>query len=75
VTTAPTQWLTGNPTIFGEVTEGYEVVEAVSRVPTGPCDRERLRPGSRFRTTCSARSSVSLIGRRSPDVGARYRPT
>jgi peptidyl-prolyl cis-trans isomerase A (cyclophilin A) len=42
VTTAPTEWLTGKHTIFGEVTEGYDVVEAISRVPTGSQDR----PGS-----------------------------
>jgi peptidyl-prolyl cis-trans isomerase A (cyclophilin A) len=39
VTTAPTEWLTGKHTIFGEVTEGYDVVETISRVPTGSQDR------------------------------------
>jgi peptidyl-prolyl cis-trans isomerase A (cyclophilin A) len=39
VTTAPTEWLTGKHTIFGEVTEGYDVVEAISQVPTGAQDR------------------------------------
>jgi len=39
VTVAPTRWLTGKHTIFGEVTEGYEVVEAISKVPTGAQDR------------------------------------
>jgi peptidyl-prolyl cis-trans isomerase A (cyclophilin A) len=39
VTVAPTQWLTGKHTIFGEVTEGYEVVEAISRVDTDASDR------------------------------------
>jgi peptidyl-prolyl cis-trans isomerase A (cyclophilin A) len=39
VTTAPTEWLTGKHTIFGEVTGGYDVVEAISRVPTGAQDR------------------------------------
>jgi peptidyl-prolyl cis-trans isomerase A (cyclophilin A) len=39
VTVAPAPWLTGRHTIFGEVTEGYEVVEAISKVPTGPMDR------------------------------------
>jgi peptidyl-prolyl cis-trans isomerase A (cyclophilin A) len=39
VTTAATEWLTGKHTIFGEVTEGYDVVEAISRVPTGAQDR------------------------------------
>ena len=39
VTTVPTEWLTGKHTIFGEVTDGYDVVEAISRVPTGAQDR------------------------------------
>ncbi len=39
VTVAPTTWLTGKHTIFGEVIEGYDVVEAISKAPTGPMDR------------------------------------
>jgi peptidyl-prolyl cis-trans isomerase A (cyclophilin A) len=39
VTVAPTPWLDGKHTIFGEVTEGYEVVEAISTAPTGAQDR------------------------------------
>jgi peptidyl-prolyl cis-trans isomerase A (cyclophilin A) len=39
VTVTPTAWLTGKHTIFGEVTDGYDVVESISRVPTGPMDR------------------------------------
>jgi peptidyl-prolyl cis-trans isomerase A (cyclophilin A) len=39
VTVAPTRWLTGKHTIFGEVTDGYEVVEAISKVPTRAQDR------------------------------------
>ena len=39
VTVTPTAWLTGKHTIFGEVTEGYDVVEAIARVPTGAQDR------------------------------------
>jgi peptidyl-prolyl cis-trans isomerase A (cyclophilin A) len=39
VTVAPTKWLTGKHTIFGEVTEGYDVVEAISKVSVGPNDR------------------------------------
>jgi len=39
VTVAPTDWLTGKHTIFGEVTDGYEVVEAISKAPTGGQDR------------------------------------
>ena len=42
VTVAPTAWLTGKHTIFGEVTEGYDVVEAISKVPTGAMDRPSL---------------------------------
>ena len=39
VTVTPTDWLTGKHTIFGEVTEGYEIVEAISNVSTGAQDR------------------------------------
>ena len=39
VTVAPTDWLTGRHTIFGEVTEGYEVVERIAKSPTGAQDR------------------------------------
>jgi peptidyl-prolyl cis-trans isomerase A (cyclophilin A) len=39
VTTAATEWLTGKHTIFGEVTEGYDVVQSISKVPTGAQDR------------------------------------
>ena len=39
VTVAPTPWLDGLHTIFGEVTEGYDVVAAIAEVETGPGDR------------------------------------
>jgi peptidyl-prolyl cis-trans isomerase A (cyclophilin A) len=39
VTTAATTWLTGKHTIFGEVTDGYDVVEAISKVPSSTQDR------------------------------------
>ena len=39
VTVAETPWLNGKHTIFGQVTEGYDVVEAISNLPTGPMDR------------------------------------
>jgi peptidyl-prolyl cis-trans isomerase A (cyclophilin A) len=39
LTVAPTEWLSGKHTIFGEVTEGYEVVEKISKAPTGGQDR------------------------------------
>src|SRR5438105_3982057 len=41
VTVAPTQHLTGKHTIFGEVVDGYEVVEAISKVETDSMDRPR----------------------------------
>jgi peptidyl-prolyl cis-trans isomerase A (cyclophilin A) len=39
VTVVPTEWLTGKHTIFGEVTDGYDVVETISKAPTGAHDR------------------------------------
>jgi peptidyl-prolyl cis-trans isomerase A (cyclophilin A) len=39
VTVAPTDWLTGKHTIFGEVTEGMDVVRAISTLETGAMDR------------------------------------
>jgi peptidyl-prolyl cis-trans isomerase A (cyclophilin A) len=39
ITTVPTPWLTGKHTIFGEVIEGSNVVDEISRVQTGRGDR------------------------------------
>jgi peptidyl-prolyl cis-trans isomerase A (cyclophilin A) len=39
ITVAPTPWLTGKHTIFGEVTEGMNVVEAISTADADPRDR------------------------------------
>jgi peptidyl-prolyl cis-trans isomerase A (cyclophilin A) len=39
ITTSTPQWLNGKHTIFGEVVKGYEVVEAISKVPKGAMDR------------------------------------
>jgi peptidyl-prolyl cis-trans isomerase A (cyclophilin A) len=41
VTVAPAPWLNGKHTIFGEVTDGMDVVNAISTTPTGPQDRPR----------------------------------
>jgi peptidyl-prolyl cis-trans isomerase A (cyclophilin A) len=41
VTVAPTQWLTGKHTIFGEVTDGMDVVKAISQVDRDGRDRPR----------------------------------
>ncbi|HEX8814815.1 MAG TPA: peptidylprolyl isomerase [Terriglobales bacterium] len=39
ITVAPTQWLTGKHTIFGEVVEGYDVAEKIVGVPRGRNDK------------------------------------
>ena len=39
ITVAPTQWLTGKHTIFGEVVEGQDIVDKISKVPRGRQDR------------------------------------
>jgi len=39
ITTAATNWLTGNHTIFGEVVEGQDVVNKITAVPRNKQDR------------------------------------
>lgn len=39
ITVAPTEWLTGRHTIFGEVVEGYEIVEKISQAPRNSQDK------------------------------------
>jgi peptidyl-prolyl cis-trans isomerase A (cyclophilin A) len=39
ITVAPTPWLTGNHTIFGEVVEGQDVVVKISKVPRNGQDK------------------------------------
>ncbi len=41
VTTAAAPWLDGKHTVFGQVTAGMDVVNAISDVETGPGDRPR----------------------------------
>jgi peptidyl-prolyl cis-trans isomerase A (cyclophilin A) len=41
VTVTDTSWLTGKHTIFGEVTEGYDVVEKISKVARGANDKPK----------------------------------
>jgi peptidyl-prolyl cis-trans isomerase A (cyclophilin A) len=41
ITVAPTTWLTGKHTIFGQVVEGYDVVEKISRVARDGMDRPK----------------------------------
>src|SRR5215470_3619362 len=39
ITVAQTQWLTGKHTIFGELVEGQDVVDKISKLPRGRNDR------------------------------------
>jgi peptidyl-prolyl cis-trans isomerase A (cyclophilin A) len=39
ITVAPTDWLTGKHTIFGEVIEGQDIVDKIANVPRGRQDR------------------------------------
>ncbi|MEG9438947.1 peptidylprolyl isomerase [Edaphobacter sp. HDX4] len=41
ITVAPTGWLTGKHTIFGEVVEGYDIVEKISKVARDGMDRPK----------------------------------
>jgi peptidyl-prolyl cis-trans isomerase A (cyclophilin A) len=41
ITVAPTTWLTGKHTIFGEVTNGTDVVDSIVAVPKDRSDRPR----------------------------------
>ncbi len=41
VTADATPWLDGKHTVFGKVTEGMDVVDEISKLPTGPNDKPR----------------------------------
>ena len=41
ITTANTEWLTGKHTIFGEVVEGQDVAEKISKLPRGAQDKPK----------------------------------
>ncbi|WP_035349104.1 peptidylprolyl isomerase [Edaphobacter aggregans] len=41
ITVTPTTWLTGKHTIFGEVVEGYDIVEKISKVARDGMDRPK----------------------------------
>src|SRR4026207_1213617 len=44
VTTAEAPWLDGKHTVFGEVTDGMDTVEAIEATPTAPPDRPGAPP-------------------------------
>ena len=39
VTTGSAPWLDGKHTVFGQVTNGMDAVDAIEKAPTGPGDR------------------------------------
>lgn len=39
ITTAPTPWLNGHHTIFGQVSQGYDVISKIENTQTGQGDR------------------------------------
>lgn len=39
ITTVPTPWLDKGHTVFGEIVEGFDVVDSIQRVRTAPGDR------------------------------------
>jgi peptidyl-prolyl cis-trans isomerase A (cyclophilin A) len=41
ITVAPTPWLTGNHTIFGEVVEGQDIADKISKVARGGQDKPK----------------------------------
>jgi peptidyl-prolyl cis-trans isomerase A (cyclophilin A) len=41
ITVAPTPWLTGNHTIFGEVVEGHDIPDKICAVPRNHQDRPK----------------------------------
>ena len=41
ITTVPTAWLTGKHTIFGEVVEGQDIADKISKLPRDSNDRPR----------------------------------
>jgi cyclophilin family peptidyl-prolyl cis-trans isomerase len=43
ITVAPTTWLNGHHTIFGQVINGMDVVYAISKVPTNKADNKPLK--------------------------------
>ena len=64
ITVSPTPWLNGKHTIFGEVIEGADVVDLISRVKTGSQDRPVEDVTIESVTVERGNSASSLIGPR-----------
>ena len=58
ITTVPTPWLTGKHTIFGEVIDGGNVVDEISRVQTSRGDRPATRRRAGVRRDRARRERV-----------------
>lgn len=58
ITTAATPWLNGKHTIFGEVIEGYNVVQKIENTPVGAQDKP-LTPVKILKITLSNESNPS----------------
>ena len=41
ITTVPTAWLDGRHVVFGEVLEGYEIIDKIQNVEKGPGDKPK----------------------------------
>lgn len=41
ITTAITSWLDGRHVVFGEVLEGYDIVDRIQNVPKNPGDKPK----------------------------------
>ena len=59
ITVAPTAWLTGNHTIFGEVVEGQEIVKKISLVPRNSLRTSPTSPWCWSRSSSSASASIT----------------